>query len=64
MGAAAGNSANVLGDVNVTTVGVAQHDTYTIGIEIGKLSGFDLPNHEKNATLGYRVDQAGFGDTY
>ena len=29
-----------------------------------KLSGFDLPNHEKNATLGYRVDQHGFGDLY
>ena len=64
MGAAAGNSSNVLGDVNVTTVGVAQHDTYMIGIEIGKLAGFDLPNFEKNSTLGYRVDQHGFGDTY
>ena len=64
MGAAAGNSSNVLGDVNVTTVGVAQHDTYMIGIEIGKLAGFDLPNFEKNATLGYHIDKHGFGDTY
>ena len=64
MGAAAGNSSNVLGDVNVTTVGVAQHDTYMIGIEIGKLAGFDLPNFEKNSTLGYRIDPHGFGDTY
>ena len=64
MGAAAGNSANVLGDVSVTMIGVAAADTYMIGIEIGKLSGFDLPNFEKNATLGYHIDKHGFGDTY
>jgi len=64
MGAAAGNSSNVLGDVNVTTIGVASADSYMIGIEIGKLEGFDLPNFEKNPTLGYNRDQHGFGDNY
>ena len=53
MGSAAGNSSNVLGDVSVTTVGVAQHDTYLIGLEIGKKSGFNLPNFEANSLLGY-----------
>ena len=53
MGAAAGNSAGVLGDVGVTTVGVSQHDTYLIGLEVQKISGFNVPNYEKNASLGY-----------
>ena len=53
MGAAAGNSGGVLGDLGVTTVGVAQHDTYLIGLEIQKISGFNLPNFEQNAFLGY-----------
>ena len=64
MGAAAGNSSNVLGDVNVTTVGVASADTYMIGIEIGKLTGFELPNFFKNGQLGYAPNQHGFGDVY
>ena len=33
-------------------------------IEIGKLEGFDLPNFEKNPTLGYNRDQHGLGDNY
>ena len=53
MGAAAGNSAGVLGDVGVTTIGVASGDTYTIGLEIQKKSGFNLPNFEANSLLGY-----------
>ena len=53
MGSAAGNSGGVLGDVGVTTVGVAQHDTYLIGLEVQKVSGFNLPNFEQNAFLGY-----------
>ena len=53
MGAAAGNSAGVLGDVGVTTVGVASGDTYLIGLEIQKKSGFNLPNFEANSLLGY-----------
>ena len=61
MGAAAGNSANVLGDINVTTVGVAQHDTYTIGLEVQKVSGFNTPVFEKNGSLGYSRDKAGTG---
>ena len=64
MGSAAGNTSNVLGDVNVTTVGVASADTYMIGIEIGKLSGFELPNFFKNGQLGYAPNQHGFGDVY
>ena len=64
MGSAAGNSSNVLGDVNVTTVGVASADTYMIGIEIGKMEGFELPNFMKNGQLGYRFNQHGFSDAY
>ena len=64
MGSAAGNSSNVLGDVNVTTVGAANKDTYMIGIEIGKLEGFELPNFFKNGQLGYAPNQHGFGDVY
>ena len=64
MGSAAGNSSNVLGDVSVTTVGVAAADTYMIGIEIGKLTGFELPNFFKNGQLGYAPNQHGFGDVY
>jgi len=59
MGAAAGNSANVLGDINVTTVGVAQHDTYLIGMEVQKVSGFNTPNFEGNGALGYTSNQPG-----
>ena len=64
MGSAAGNSSNVLGDVSITTVGVAAADTYMIGIEIGKLEGFELPNFFKNGQLGYAPNQHGFGDVY
>jgi len=64
MGAAAGNASNVLGDVNVTTVGVASADTYMIGLEIGKLEGFDLPNFMKNGSLGYAPNASGFSDVY
>ena len=64
MGAAAGNSSNVLGDVNVTTIGAANKDVYMIGIEIGKLSGFELPNFFKNGQLGYAPNAHGFSDVY
>ena len=64
MGSAAGNSSNVLGDVSVTTVGVAAADTYMIGIEIGKLEGFELPNFFKNGQLGYAPNAHGFSDVY
>ncbi len=64
MGAADGNTSNVLGDVCVTTVGVAAADTYMIGVEIGKLEGFELPNFMKNGSLGYRHNQHGFSDAY
>ena len=64
MGAAAGNASNVLGDVSVTTVGGAAADTYLIGIEIGKMEGFELPNFQKNGQLGYNHNRSGFGDSY
>jgi len=64
MGAAAGNASNVLGDVSVTTVGVASADTYMIGIEIGKMEGFELPNFMKNGQLGYAPNASGFSDVY
>ena len=64
MGAADGNTSNVLGDVSVTTVGVASADTYMIGVEIGKMEGFELPNFMKNGQLGYRFNQHGFSDVY
>jgi len=64
MGAADGNTSNVLGDVCVTTVGVAAADTYMIGIEIGKLEGFELPNFFKNGQLGYAPNAHGFSDVY
>ena len=64
MGDAEGNTSNVLGDVNVTTVGAANKDTYMIGIEIGKMEGFELPNFMKNGQLGYRFNQHGFSDAY
>jgi len=64
MGAATGNTSNVLGDVNVTTVGAGAADTYMIGIEIGKMEGFELPNFMKNGQLGYRFNQHGFSDAY
>jgi hypothetical protein len=64
MGAADGNTSNVLGDVSVTTVGVASADTYLVGIEIAKMEGFELPNFQKNGQLGYNHNAAGFGDSY
>jgi hypothetical protein len=64
MGAAAGNSSNVLGDVNVTTIGAANKDVYMIGVEIGKLEGFELPNFFKNGQLGYAPNASGFSDVY
>ena len=64
MGSAAGNTSNVLGDVSVTTVGVASADSYMIGVEIGKLTGFELPNFFKNGQLGYAPNAHGFSDVY
>jgi len=64
MGAADGNTSNVLGDVCVTTEGAANKDSYMIGIEIGKLEGFELPNFFKNGQLGYAPNAHGFSDVY
>ena len=34
-------------------------DTYLIGLEIQKVSGFNLPNFEQNARLGYDAYRTG-----
>ena len=64
MGAADGNTSDVLGDVNVTTIGAANKDVYMIGVEIGKLEGFELPNFMKNQSLGYAPNASKFSDMY
>ena len=48
----------------LTTEGAANKDSYMIGIEIGKLTGFELPNFFKNGQLGYAPNQHGFSDVY
>jgi hypothetical protein len=53
---AVGNSGNVLGDIQFTTVGAASGDTYTIWIELSKMTGFDTPRYEENSRLGQPVD--------
>jgi len=62
MGAAAGNTSNVLGDINVTTVGVGAADTYTIGLEVQKVAGFNTPNYEGNGALGYSTQKIQHGN--
>jgi hypothetical protein len=53
---ATGNSGNVLGDMQFSTVGHSSGDSYTIWIEIKKTGGYDVPQYEQNTTLGYPVD--------
>ena len=53
---AVGNSGNVLGDIQFTTVGATSGDTYTIWIELSKMTGFDTPRYEENNRLGQPVD--------
>ena len=53
---AVGNSGNVLGDIQFTTVGATSGDTYTIWIELSKMTGFDAPRYEENNRLGQPVD--------
>ena len=53
---ATGDSGNVLGDIQFTTVGHTSGDSYTIWMEIKKGGGYDIPQYENNSTLGYPVD--------
>jgi hypothetical protein len=54
---AAGDSGNVLGDIQFTTVDHSAGDGYTIIIECKKQApGYDYPAYEENARLGHRVD--------
>ena len=43
MGAAAGNSGFVLGDIQLVTVGAASGDTLTIQVGIQKGAGYEQP---------------------
>ena len=54
---AAGDSGNVLGDIQFTTEDQAGTDSYTIIMECKKQApGYDIPAYEENVGLGYRVD--------
>tara|TARA_R100000231_G_scaffold135074_1_gene109215 strand:+ start:1492 stop:2238 length:747 start_codon:yes stop_codon:yes gene_type:complete len=64
MGAAAGNSGSVLGDIQILTVGAASGDTLTVQVGIQKGAGYEQPLYAKNLSLGYNQGQHGFGDTY
>lgn len=64
---ATGNTSDVLGDVQITTHSIATNSiatnggSYNILIEVGKVSGFNTPNYEGNANLGYLSSAAGLG---
>ena len=53
---ATGDSGNVLGDIQFSTIGFASGDSYTIWMEARKDSSFDPPAYEQNARLGFPVD--------
>ena len=54
---ATGDSGNVLGDIQFTTTGHGSGDSYTIIMECKKQApGYDVPQYEQNARLGFRVD--------
>ena len=53
---AVGNTGNVLGNIQFTTAGASNEDTYTIWIELSKMTGFDTPLYEENSRLGQPVD--------
>ena len=54
---ATGDSGNVLGDIQFTTVGHSSADSYTIIMECKKQApGYDYPAYEENTSLGYKVD--------
>ena len=54
---ATGDSGNVLGDIQFSTTGHASGDSYTIIMECKKqAAGYDVPQYEQNARLGFPVD--------
>ena len=55
---ASGNSSDVLGDVQYSTVGHSSGDTATLWVEIGKGDSFNTPNFEGNGNLGYAHNRA------
>ena len=59
MGAAAGDTNAVLGDLTATTIGAAANATFIVGFEIQKGAGYGAPLYEKNSLLGYHAYQAG-----
>jgi hypothetical protein len=54
---AAGDSGNVLGDIQFSTADHGGTDSYTIIMECKKQApGYDIPGYEQNAILGFPVD--------
>ena len=54
---ATGDSGNVLGDIQFTTVGHSSAVSYTIIMEFKKQApGYDIPQYEQNTSLGFRTD--------
>ena len=54
---ATGDTGNVLGDIQFSTADQAGTDSYTIIMELKKQApGYDVPNYELNARLGFPVD--------
>ena len=54
---AAGDSGNVLGDIQFSTAGHGGTDSYTIIMECKKQApGYDIPQYEQNTSLGFRLD--------
>ena len=54
---ASGDSGDVLGDIQFSTAGHGGTDSYTIIMECKKQApGYDVPQYEQNARLGFPVD--------
>ena len=54
---AAGDTSDVLGDIQFTTVGHTSGDSYTIIMECKKQApGYDVPQYEQNSVIGFPVD--------
>ena len=56
---ASGDTSDVLGDVQFSTVGHASGETYLIMMDFKKRSGYDRPVFGRNAELGYESMQGG-----
>ena len=54
---ASGNTSDVVGDVQYTTIGHSSGDTGTVWMEIAKGDSFNTPNFEGNGNLGYTMQQ-------